>query len=110
MKKALDQNNQYKKITTKNGSTITFEDNAQGEGTKDKITIQTAKESHTILMDNENNKIVVKDKENKNFIEMKTQTGHMTIQAEKKLTLFRIPYFQERSAQHNSAICFRNLQ
>lgn len=87
LKKAFDQHNQYKKITTKNGSTIVFEDNFQGEGTKDKITIHTAKESHTILMDNENNKIVLKDKENKNFIEMKTQTGHMKIQAEKKLTI-----------------------
>lgn len=87
LKKAVDQHNQYKKITTKNGSTITFEDNQQGEGTKDKITIQTAKEGHTILLDNENNKIVVKDKENENFIEMKTETGHMRIKADKKLTI-----------------------
>lgn len=87
LKKAFDKNNQYKKITTKNGSTITFEDNAQGDGEKDKITIQTASAAHTILMDNENKKIILKDKENKNFVEMKTETGHMKIQAEKKLTI-----------------------
>lgn len=87
LRNAFHKDNQYKKITTKNGNTITFEDNAGGTGEKDKITIQTAKESHTILMDNENKKIVVKDDKNKNFIEMKTESGQMTIKAEKKLTI-----------------------
>lgn len=87
LKKAYDKDNQYKKITTKNGNSVIFEDNAQGEGNKDKITIHTAEESHSILLDNENNKIVVKDKENKNFIEMKTQNGNIKIQAETKLEI-----------------------
>lgn len=87
LRKAFDQDNRYKKITTKNGSTITFEDHPQGEGDKDKITIQTANTAHTIMMDNENHKIVVKDKENQNFIEMQTESGHMKIRAEKKLTI-----------------------
>lgn len=84
---AYDKDNQYKKIITKNGNSVIFEDNAQGEGTKDKITIQTAEKTHSILMDNENSKIVIKDKENKNFIEMKTQTGSIKIQAETKLEI-----------------------
>ena len=87
LKKAYDRENQYKKITTKHGNSVIFEDNAQGEGTKDKITVYTAGESHSVLLDNENNKIVVKDKENKNFIEMKTQTGNMQIQAATKLVI-----------------------
>lgn len=87
LKDAFDQNNQYKKIVTKNGSSIIFEDNAQGEGTKDKITIHTAKESHSVLLDNEKNLIVIKDKENKNFIEMKTQNGHINVQADTKLVI-----------------------
>ena len=87
LKKAFDQDNQYKKITTKNGNSVIFEDNSEGEGTKDKITIHTAEESHSILLDNEHNKIVIKDKENKNFIEMKTQNGNIKIQAETKLEI-----------------------
>ncbi|MBR2382644.1 MAG: hypothetical protein IKA89_02735 [Anaerotignum sp.] len=87
LRKAFDQHNQYKKITTKNGSTITFEDNMQGEGMKDKITVQTAKESHTILMDNENHKILITDKDKKNLVEMRTDTGHMRIKADTKLTI-----------------------
>ena len=87
LKGAFDRDNQNKKIVTKNGNSILFEDNAQGEGTKDKITIQTAGQSHSVLLDNENNKIVVKDKENQNFIEMKTQTGNIKIQAQSKLVI-----------------------
>ena len=87
LKRAFDKDNQYKKIVTKNGNSVIFEDNAQGEGTKDKITVHTAEESHSILLDNENNKIVIKDKENKNFIEMKTQSGNIKIQAETKLEI-----------------------
>lgn len=87
LKDAADQNNQYKKIITKNGNGIIFEDNAQGEGAKDKITIQTADEGHSVLLDNEKKQIVIKDKENKNRIEMKTESGHMKIQAETKLVI-----------------------
>ena len=87
LKKAHHKDNQYKKITTKNGNSIIFEDNVQGEGGKDKITIQTAQESHSILLDNENNKIVIRDKENKNSIEMKTANGNIKIQAETKLEI-----------------------
>ena len=87
LKKATDSNNQYKKIVTKNGNSVIFEDNEQGEGENDKITVHTAKESHSILLDNENKKIVIKDKDNDNCIEMKTETGHMTIKAATKLVI-----------------------
>ena len=87
LKDAVDEKNQYKKIVTKNGSAIIFEDNAEGEGEKDKITIQTADKGHTVLLDNENNKIVISDKEKKNLIEMKTENGQMKILAETKLVI-----------------------
>lgn len=87
LRKAADQDNRYKKITTKHGSTITFEDDPEGDGTKDKITIQTAQESHTIFMDNEKNEIVIRDKDSANMIEMKTEKGHMQIKAATKLTI-----------------------
>lgn len=83
----VDKNNQYKKITTKNGNTILFEDNQDGEGKKDKITVQTAKEAHIFRMDNEKSTIVIQDKEKKNFIEMQTEQGNMTIQVQKNLTI-----------------------
>lgn len=84
---AVDKENQYKKIVTKYGNAIIFEDNAQGEGEKDKITIHTAKEAHTICMDNEKKAITITDKEKKNYIQMKTEAGHMEIRADKKLTI-----------------------
>ena len=84
---SADQNNQFKKIVTKNGNTILFEDNEQGEGSKDKIRIHTAEESHSIELDNENNKITIQDKDGANKIEMKTQAGHMEIKADKKLVI-----------------------
>lgn len=88
LNKAFDKENQYKKIVTKNGNSIIFEDNSSDEdGAKDKITVQTAQKGHSILLDNENKKIVIKDEENKNFIEMKTGNGNIKIQAESKLEI-----------------------
>ena len=87
---SVDQNNQYKRIVTKHGSTILFEDNSTSEdGLKDKITIQTAGQAHTVLLDNENKKVRIEDKAKQNFIEMTTQqdAGTMTIQTKSKLTI-----------------------
>ena len=83
----VDENNQYKKIITKNGNAIIFEDNKEGSGEKDKIEIVTAKEGHSIMLDNEKNQISIKDKDGKNQILIKTETGHMQIDAEKKLVI-----------------------
>lgn len=87
LKKTADEKNQYKKIVTKNGNTIYFEDNSEGEGDKDKIKIVTAKGTHRIELDNENNVILISDKKGKNHIQMKTESGAMEIAVEKKLTV-----------------------
>ncbi len=89
LKKAVDEHNQFKKIQTKNGNTIFFEDNVEGEGEKDKIKILTAKEMHRIELDNENHVIKISDKDGKNKIQMKTaeDSGQMEIIAAKKLTV-----------------------
>lgn len=87
LKNAVDPNNQYKKIVTKHGNSIIFEDNQAGDGDNDKIKILTANGGHMVLMDNQNKKISITDKEGKNKIVMKTEMGHMEIQAEKKLTI-----------------------
>lgn len=87
LRDAADEKNQYKKIVTKNGNSIIFEDNENGDGEKDKITIQTADKEHMVFLDNENDKIVISDKEKKNFIEMKTENGQIKIQAETKLEI-----------------------
>lgn len=87
IKRAVDENNQYKKIMTKNGSHITFEDNKEGEGEKDKITMETAKKAHTFSMDNEYNAITLKDKEGKCELVMNTKDGNIAVTAEQKLTI-----------------------
>ncbi len=85
--RAVDENNQYKKIITKNGNTILFEDNKEGEGEKDKIEIVTAKQKHQIRLDNERNQISIQDKDGKNEIVMRTEDGVMQIKAEKKVVI-----------------------
>lgn len=81
LKKAVDKNNQFKKIVTRHGSHITFEDNATDEdGLKDKITVETAQKKLQILMDNENEKIRIGDKAKEDFIEMSTREGSGTLQ------------------------------
>lgn len=86
---AVDEKNQYKKIVTRYGNEIVFEDNKEGEGEKDKITIRTAKKDHVISMDNENHKITISDKDGKNSIVIcdEENAGNIVMKTEKKLTI-----------------------
>ena len=82
LKNAVDKDNQFKKIMTRHGSHITFEDNSKDEdGLKDKLTLETAKAKLQILMDNENEKIRIGDKTsaNEDFILMNTKEGSGTL-------------------------------
>lgn len=85
--RAVDEKNQFKQITTKNGNTILFEDNAEGEGDNDKIQISTAKGTLHIKLDNEKKRIAIKDKSEDNSIVIRTEDGIMNIKAQKKLTI-----------------------
>jgi uncharacterized protein involved in type VI secretion and phage assembly len=87
MSKAFDEHNDIKRIQTRNGNTIDILDNHEGEGDKDKITITTAKDGHKFQLDNDKKIMLLTDKDGKNKIEMKTESGQMTILAEKKLTI-----------------------
>lgn len=87
LKRSVDAKNQHKNIITKNGNTISFEDEETGKGTKDKITIHTAKEEHRLELDNAANVIRLTDKNGKNSVEMMTEKGHMIIKADKMLKI-----------------------
>ena len=90
LKDSVDKDNQFKRIVTKHGSSIVFEDNSGDEsGLKDKITIETAQKRHQILLDNENEKIRIADKAKEDFIEMYTKegSGTLTIQIKSKITI-----------------------
>ena len=84
---SADEHNQIKRVVTRNGSTVTFEDNKEGDGGKDKIRVETAGQAHTLLMDNENKVIRVTDKDKRNCIELKTEDGEMTVKAASRLTI-----------------------
>lgn len=87
LRDSVDEKNKFKRIVTKNGNAIIFEDVEDGEGEKDKITIQTAGKDHSVILDNEHKKILISDKEKKNCIEMKTENGNINIKAESKLVI-----------------------
>ena len=97
-----NEKNLYKKIVTKNGNSIIFEDVTEEEGEggaggggggtpgdKDKITVKTALDMHHIIIDNEKKMLEISDKDKKNFIRMSTdeEKGHIEITAAKKLTI-----------------------
>ncbi len=104
---SIDEKNRYKKIVTKNGNSIIFEDitednggnggaggaggaGGSGEpGAKDKITIKTALSGHHLIFDNEKKLIELGDKNNKNLVRLSTDEnkGHIEITAAKKLTI-----------------------
>ena len=108
--KSKDKNNRYKKIVTKYGNSIIFEDvteeQQEGEaggagagggvqgggeepGSKDKITIKTSLDQHKIFIDNEKKLIEITDKEKNNYVRLNTaeDKSHIEIKAAKKLTV-----------------------
>ncbi len=93
LKKSVDEKNTHKRIVTRHGSSIEFEDipgeskDDLGDGTKDKIKIYTPDQAHAITLDNEKKLIEIHDKENNAKIEMKTENGDITIKAARKITL-----------------------
>lgn len=85
LKGSVDKDNQYKRIVTRHGTTILFEDNSKDEeGRKDKLTLETAGKTLQILMDNENEKIRIGDKAKEDFIEMYTHEGSGTLKVQIK--------------------------
>jgi uncharacterized protein involved in type VI secretion and phage assembly len=84
---SVDEHNQIKRIMTKNGSVISFEDNKDGDGAKDKINIKTAGGAHDLLLDNEKKLIRLTDKDNENMLEIMTENGQMKIKAKSRLTI-----------------------
>ncbi len=87
LKQAVDKDNKFKKIITKNGTSIVFTDEPQGDGEKDKISITTATGAHVFSMDNENSEIKLTDKDKANSIIMSTKDGNIDIKAKSKLTI-----------------------
>lgn len=89
-KGAVDEKNQFKKITTKHGTTMMFTDSAeQGgeEGEKDRYEVFMPKKAHRFEMDNDKKMILLSDKEGKNKIQLETEKGELTILVEKKVTI-----------------------
>jgi uncharacterized protein involved in type VI secretion and phage assembly len=88
--KSVDKDNKIKQIVTKNGSELRFDDNPEGEGDKDIITLSTpvkGDKAHSLKLDNENSKIELTDKKGENSIKMRTQDGVIDIKAKSKLTI-----------------------
>ena len=85
LKDSVDKDNQFKRIVTRHGTSIIFEDNSTDEnGLKDKLTLETAGKKLQILMDNENEKIRIGDKAKEDFIEMYTKEGSGTLKVQIK--------------------------
>ncbi|MDD6332251.1 MAG: phage baseplate assembly protein V [Clostridium sp.] len=81
----VKQNNELKRIVTKHGSTLEFEDAPQGDGEQDRIALYTPDNQHKIVMDNGKKQILISDEKGENRIELKTEAGEMQIRAASKL-------------------------
>lgn len=85
--RSTHEKNQIKRIVTKNGNTIQFDDLEDEEGKQDKISIYTADKAHQMILDNEKQKIIVSDKEGKNKLEIESENGNVEISAESRLKI-----------------------
>ncbi|MEG0178374.1 MAG: phage baseplate assembly protein V [Oscillospiraceae bacterium] len=74
--KVVDEKNRYKKIATRRGTAITFDDSPDSEdGSKDKLILTTANDMLQVMLDNENQTILLTDKKKANKIELITTEG-----------------------------------
>ncbi len=107
--KSKHEKNLYKKIVTKNGNSIIFEDVTEDQeggggagggagaggggggtpGEKDKITVKTALDMHHMIFDNEKKMMEIADKDKNNLIRLSTdqEKGHIEVTAAKKITV-----------------------
>lgn len=85
---SVDKQNQIKRIVTRNGSTIEFDDieDQQGEN-MDRLSVYTSKKAHKLLLDNGKKQITLADKDEKNKVVLKTETGSIEISAEHKVNI-----------------------
>lgn len=84
---SADRDNRYKRIVTKNGNTLQFEDVAAGEGEQDKISLFTSGKKHRLILDNEKGSILLEDEKGKNGVEIYSGSGNIRIKTEHKLSL-----------------------
>lgn len=84
---ALTEQNQKKRIATRHGNGLEFEDVKDSDGEKDRLSIFTADQGRSLVMDNENQKTVLTDKEEKCRIEMRAEKGEIHLYAENKLVI-----------------------
>lgn len=78
--KTANEKNTVKVFRTKGGHEVRFEE----EEKKEKIIITTPG-GHSVCLDDEKKAITFKDKDGKNTVEMDTEKGSLTLNAEKKL-------------------------
>ena len=79
--------NQCKRIVTKNGNTIQFDDVPETDGTQDKITIHTSNGSHELKLDNERGQMILSDKSGANKIEIQTTSGNIQVKTEHRMSI-----------------------
>lgn len=84
---SLDKDNRYKRIVTKNGNTLQFEDVTPGEGDQDRILLHTSGKKHKLVLDNEKGSILLEDEKGENGVSICSGTGNIRIKTEHKLTL-----------------------
>lgn len=84
---SADRDNRYKRIVTKNGNTLQFEDVTPGEGDLDRISLFTSGRKHKLILDNEKGNILLEDEKGNNGVEISSSTGNIKVKTEHKLTL-----------------------
>lgn len=86
-KSTVQQNNELKRIVTKHGSTLEFEDAVQGDGEEDRIALYTPGNKHKLVLDNQKKQILLSDEKGENEVELRTETGEMRVKAKSKLRI-----------------------
>lgn len=84
---SADSDNRYKRIVTKNGNTLQFEDVTPGEGDRDKISLFTSGDKHKLILDNERGNIILEDEKGNNGVEISSSAGSIRVKTDHKLTL-----------------------
>lgn len=85
--KSADEKNSCKRIVTRHGTEVAFEDGGEDDGSKDKFHICTAGRNWELLLDNEKRQMTAADKEKACEFILQSEQGTITLKAKSKLTL-----------------------
>lgn len=85
--KSANEENSFKRIVTRHGTEVTFEDGGEEDGSKDKFYIRTAGKAWELTMNNEKQQMTLADKDKNCELILQAEKEAVMLRSKSKITL-----------------------